>query len=519
MLASLAALTPGAAASAAVSAGYAESTVATGLTEPTAIAFLPDGRMLVTTKAGGLYAVADGVKTLVADLTVCTDKSMGLLGVAVDPDFASNGFVYLYRTKPAGSEGPSCPTAAGRVNEVIRVRLDGYHLAGPPAAILTGIRTDDGQHNGGGLRVGLDHRLYISTGDTGVGDFLPGGFTPPGGSTNPFAQDLGELPGKVLRIDLDGTIPSDNPFAGVPGARPEVFASGFRNPFRFGIDPVTGRLWLGDVGQNTWEELNVVRAGGDYGWPLCEGTAPPGCGPPGHVAPVFAYQQDIAGSLGASITGGAFAPCQFGSLAGQYLFGDYAADRLYSAVPNAARDGLAGEPALFADAAAGPADVVFGPDGALYHVAIKAGEVRRIAAAESSCRAAASPGELVRTPGFRTVKNADRTPPKLRLRYRRRQRARALRISVRLEEPATVTAKGKARVRANRRRYAYRAVRRPLLGAGTVRLRIRPGKRLASALRRHVAFGRRASARLSVRAVDASGNVTRTTARIALVAR
>ena len=251
MVGSLALAVP-AIADASVPSGFGASTVAAGLVQPTAIAFRPDGGMLVTEKGGALRLVRGSETVTLTSLPVCTDKSMGLLGVAVDPGFSLNGFIYLYRTRPVGNEGPGCPTEPGRVNEIVRLRLEGDRVAEGPVPIFTGIRTDNGQHNGGTLRIGLDGKLYVSTGDTGVGDFLPGGFTPPGGSTNPFAQILGELPGKVLRIGLDGGIPADNPFVGVAGAREEVFAYGFRNPFRFGVDPVTGWLWLGDVGQNTW---------------------------------------------------------------------------------------------------------------------------------------------------------------------------------------------------------------------------------------------------------------------------
>src|SRR4051794_24646056 len=118
--------------SAATSAGFVQSTVATGLNEPTAIAFLPDGTLLVTEKGGALRLVREGRNSTLADLNVCTEKSMGLLGVAVDPRFGSNGYVYLYRTKPAGAEGPSCPTVAGRVNEVVRVRLTGDQVTEGP---------------------------------------------------------------------------------------------------------------------------------------------------------------------------------------------------------------------------------------------------------------------------------------------------------------------------------------------------------------------------------------------------
>ena len=111
---------------------------------------------------------------------------------------------------------------------------------------LTGIRTDGGNHDGGTLRIGPDQKLYVSVGDTGIGDSGP-----PGASTNPYSQDRGALEGKVLRLELDGLTPAaGNPFIGVAGARPEVYAFGLRNPFRMSFDPQTGRLWVGDVGQS-----------------------------------------------------------------------------------------------------------------------------------------------------------------------------------------------------------------------------------------------------------------------------
>ena len=495
-------------ADASVPSGFGESTVAAGLAQPTAIAFRPDGGMLVTEKGGAVRLVRGAETVTLTSLTVCTDKSMGLLGVAVDPGFSLNGFIYLYRTRPVGNEGPGCPTEPGRVNEIVRLRLEGDRVAEGPVPIFTGIRTDNGQHNGGTLRIGLDGKLYVSTGDTGVGDFLPGGFTPPGGSTNPFAQILGELPGKVLRIGLDGGIPADNPFVGVAGAREEVFAYGFRNPFRFGVDPVTGHLWLGDVGQNTWEELDIVRAGGNYGWPLCEGTDPPGCDPQGHVPPAFQYEQDVAGSLGASITGGAFAPCGFGDFAGQYFFGDYASDRLYRAVPNVARDGLAAAPAPFGDLAAGPVDIVFGPDGALYYVAIKAGEVRRVAAAGDSCPEPSPPmrpgGSGPSAPAGGVT--ADRTAPKVRLRVRSPQAIGPLEVFVRVDERATVEVSAKVRVRGRERARRYISARRWVTQGKEVRLRLRLSKRVRASLRR--AAGRQPlAARLRLSAADGSGNV------------
>jgi glucose/arabinose dehydrogenase len=363
-------------------AGYTDTLVAGGLAEPTAIAFLPDGRLLVTEKGGfsgsrnAAVKLVDGVGTsTLGTIPVCAGNEMGLLGVAVDAEFAANGFVYLYRTESAGG----CVGAAGRSNQVVRVTTDGSSLAAL-TVLLNGIRTDNGNHDGGVLRYNpTDGKLYVGVGDTGRGDNIGC----PGSSTNPYAQDLGALEGKILRLDLDGGVPADNPFVGQPGARGEVFAAGFRNPFRFSFDPATGSLWVGDVGDLTVEEIDVVGAGENHGWPRCEGTAPAGCAEPGDSAPVFVYAHsaDCGGTppfLGASVTGGSFAGEAFGDEAGHYVFGDYSSNTLYRLVPNASRDGVVGGATVIATDAAGPVDFVTGPDGAVYYVSINAGEVRRL---------------------------------------------------------------------------------------------------------------------------------------------
>src|SRR5262249_13646457 len=267
-LLSLATLTFTAAASAAGTpiSGFQETVFQGGLSGPTAIAFLPDGRLLIT-EQGGALKLSDGtaVKTL-ATIPVCSQSEMGLLGVAVDPNFSSNGFIYLYRT----TNTDCSPT--GRVNGVVRVTMgpgDTVNLASL-TVLVDGARTDDGNHDGGCLRIGPDGKLYVGVGDTGLGDNQGG----PGSSTNPYSQDLTVLMGKVLRLTLDGTIPSDNPFVGQPPKRPEIFAYGFRNPFRFSFDPITHKLWLADVGDLTVEEIDIVTSGGNYGWPHCEGNLP-----------------------------------------------------------------------------------------------------------------------------------------------------------------------------------------------------------------------------------------------------
>ncbi len=370
--------------------GFDDTSVISGLSFPTAVAFLPNGRMLVTQKGGALLRVDAGVATTLTTIPVCSGSEMGLLGVAVDPNFATNGFVYLYRTDSSGG----CGSATGRSNQVVRVTVSG-NTAGSLMVLLTGIRTDNGNHDGGCLRIGPDGKLYVGAGDTGNGD----NFGCPGDPVNPYAQDLNELEGKVLRLNLDGTIPSDNPFFNQVGKRGEVFAYGFRNPFRFSFDPNSGRLWLADVGDLAWEEIDIVTAGGNYAWPHCEGTNPTGCEQPGDVDPIFTYPHSSAqagcpalpaGSLGTCIIGGAFAGAAFGAMAGDYVFGDCTSSDIYIATPNGTRDDIAGTPTLISSNAHVPSDFVPGPDGAIYYTQEGNGEVRRLAVTGATTTTTAS---------------------------------------------------------------------------------------------------------------------------------
>jgi glucose/arabinose dehydrogenase len=358
--------------------GWTDTAYVSGLSAPSAIAFLPDGRLVIAQK-GGAVRLWDGSLSTLGTIPVCSSSEMGLLGVAVDPSFGSNGFLYLYRTLPGT---PTACSTTGRVNEVVRVTMSGGSV-GSLTVLLTGIRTDNGNHDGGGLRVGPDGKLHVSVGDTGLGDNQGC----PGSSTNPYAQDLAALEGKMLRLNLDGTIPADNPFVGQPGVREEIHALGFRNPFRFGFDPVNGNLWVADVGDFAFEEFDIVTPGGNYGWPHCEGVRPTGCQNPGDVDPVFIYShgggcpgEALVPSLGSCVIGGAFAGPSFGpGLDGHYFFGDCISNAIFHAVPTPARDGFVGTPETIVTDAGVPSDVVFGPDGALYYVAIAGGEVRRVA--------------------------------------------------------------------------------------------------------------------------------------------
>jgi glucose/arabinose dehydrogenase len=353
--------------------GFSDTSYVSGLAAPTATAFLPDGRLLIT-QQGGALILFDGIMTTpLGTIAVCSSSEMGLLGVAVDPSFGTNGLIYLYRTHQGSS--PPCG-GTGRVNEVVSVVMTGTSISAP-TVLLTGIRTDNGNHDGGVLRIGPDGKLYVGVGDTGLGDNQGG----PGSSTNPYAQDLNELEGKILRLNLDGTAPSDNPFFGMVGKRAEIFAYGFRNPFRMSFDGApTNSLWVADVGDLTFEEIDIVTSGKNYSWPYCEANAPSGCMMAGDVAPVFVYPHSGGTSLGTCIIGGSFVGAAFGS-AGDYVFGDCTSSDIYRATLNGTRDGFTGSPVLISSSAATPADFVTGPDGAIYYAAETGGEIRRLAVA------------------------------------------------------------------------------------------------------------------------------------------
>lgn len=357
--------------------GFDATVVVRDLSEPTAARFAPDGRLFILEKRGTVRVwTAEGglVAEPLLTLPTCTRSEMGLLGLDFDPGFATNGFLYLYATHPPGGDPARCEdgSPAGRENRLVRVTVAG-DVVDPASLVVVfdGIATDGGNHDGGDVHVGPDGFLYIGPGDTGRGDFGD-----PGDSTNPYARDLQRPEGKILRMTLDGQPAPGNPFLGQGGAADFVFASGFRNPFRFTFDPQTSLLWAADVGQNTWEEIDVVRAGDDLGWPMCEGHAPQSVCPGGTVSPVHVYGH---GNDDASITGGVFYEGDLlAGLRGQYLFGDFVRSTIWRAELDGTRTGLAGDPEVFARDAGGPVSFTVGPDGAIYYVAIGPGQVIRI---------------------------------------------------------------------------------------------------------------------------------------------
>lgn len=329
-------------------AGFQEELVAYGLNLPTAAEYAPDGRLFLLEKGGRIRIIKNGKLLAEPFLNVEVNSlsERGLLGIAFDPDFATNHYIYIYRTTP--DPDPR--------NQVERYTASGdIALAGSQKVLLEGIHSDAGFHNGGCLRFGPDGKLYISTGDGGL---------------NPsFAQDKANLNGKILRINPDGSIPLDNPFAGQSGARGEVWAYGLRNPWRFAIHPVSGLMAIGEVGENIFEELNIGTAGANYGWPQTEGPT----NNPSLTPPVYAYDHQTGG---ASIVAGFF--YTGAGYPGKYrnvlFFTDYVRGfiktiRLQSEPPSAQ---------TFATGLNTPVHMFQSPDGSLLYVSFNRGEIRRL---------------------------------------------------------------------------------------------------------------------------------------------
>jgi len=312
------------------------------LNDLTAMDFAPDGRLFVLEKKGNVRIVKGRSvnPTPFLSIPVRADVERGLDGITLDPGFATNGYVYLYYT------------GQDLVNRLVRVTADPAQpdLALPNSMIvlLEGISAETGLHNGGSLHFGLDGMLYVGTGDAG---------------NSALAADLSSLNGKILRLNVaafpGSIIPADNPFVATPGARPEIFASGFRNPFTAAVDPASGMLYVNDVGGSTAEEINEVAAGGFYGWPQAEGAA----GKPGITDPVHTYAHRGQGELDSAITGGVFYdgdsfPAEY---RGRYFFSDYARRfiRVLDPAPKQVTTFL--DPQF-----KNTIDLDVGPDGALY---------------------------------------------------------------------------------------------------------------------------------------------------------
>ncbi|MGH6631149.1 MAG: PQQ-dependent sugar dehydrogenase, partial [Burkholderiales bacterium] len=315
----------------------------------------PDGRFFVTEQGGALRVIKSGTLLAAPFLTVSVNSSgeRGLLGVAFDPNFASNRYIYIYYT-----------TAASPIhNRVSRFTASGANpdVAQAGEMVLLDLENLSAtNHNGGALHFGADGKLYIAAGENAVGS---------------NSQSFSNLLGKILRLNADGTIPADNPFYGsTAGNNRAIWARGLRNPFTFAIQPGTGRMLINDVGQNTWEEIDEGVAGANYGWPSSEG--PLGCTAAGFTCPLYAYDH----SQGCAITGGVFydpaSPSFPSNYDGKYFFADYCGNWIKLIDPDAPPDDNAA--GSFATGISAPVDLRVGADGSLYYLARNAGAVGRI---------------------------------------------------------------------------------------------------------------------------------------------
>jgi glucose/arabinose dehydrogenase len=336
---------------AALPAGFTETQIA-GLSNPTAMEIAPDGRIFVCQQGGSLRVIKNGAVLAAPFLTlnVDPDGERGLLGIAFDPNFATNNFLYLYYTVPSSP----------RHNRVSRFTANGDVVVPGSETIIWELDnlTSATNHNGGAIHFGPDGKLYIAAGENATGS---------------NAQTLGNMLGKVLRINSDGTIPTDNPFFNTAtGNNRSIWALGLRNPFTFAFQPGTGRLFINDVGQNTWEEINDGIAGSNYGWPNTEGAT----NNPAFRSPLFSYGHGFSGTTGCAIAGGAFynpGVVQFpSSFVGKYFFADLCSGwiRVFDPATATAAD--------FASGISNPVDLKVGADGSLYYLARGSGSVFRV---------------------------------------------------------------------------------------------------------------------------------------------
>jgi glucose/arabinose dehydrogenase len=383
----------------------------TGVSQPTAVAFLPDGRIVVTERTGGVVVrTTDG--TLVTAGTFPANSGpgeQGLLNVLPHPDFGNNHLLYFYYSADASAGG-----SAGDRHRVVTVELgDDNTLDMSTENVLVSGLMGPANHNGGGLSTYGDY-LFVGTGDTGSNSNAPPGEN----VSNYYGTCLTNAQGKLLRVHLDGSIPTDNPLVGQTvtacggstgteptttsdSPREDIFAWGFRNAFRVWADPQTGNVWVGNVGEITFEMIQVVPPGGavHFGWPFREGNKGlptescqdivPNVGDCADAA--YVCEQSGGGNTPPddpdipndcdSMTGGLILnDCQWpADFEGRYVFGDYTSDRVWTLPINDTRDDVIGEREDLATLTAGPVGFAEN-NGALYVVSHAGnGHITRIA--------------------------------------------------------------------------------------------------------------------------------------------
>lgn len=289
--------------------------------------FLDNGDMWVTEQAGKIWVVKDGnlQKEPVLDLGSKIMKlnngyeERGLLGITLHPDFKTNKKFYTFYSRSSKGKG------VNHTGVVAEYQLsEGGAIDPESGRIILTVDEPDGNHNGGSLQFGPDGYLYVSLGDGG------GQHDKHGKIGN--GQDMSTLLGKILRIDVNTPkgykVPGDNPFVGKDNVRPEIWAYGFRNPYRISFDRKTGELFVGEVGQDLWEEVDIIQKGANYGWRIVEGThchnaentPDDSCDTAGITMPIAEYSH----KEGVSIMGGfVYRGSQIPELEGKYVFADW----------------------------------------------------------------------------------------------------------------------------------------------------------------------------------------------------
>ncbi|MEI8197576.1 MAG: PQQ-dependent sugar dehydrogenase, partial [Phycisphaerae bacterium] len=322
--------------------GFSDVVVSAGLSFPMAMDFAPDGRLFVTEKGGAVRIIENGQLLSTPFATVSTNAGAegGLMGIAFDPKFSQNHYVYVYYTAVT-------PTTHNRLSRFVA----NGDTAGPEQILVDDMPDQiGGFHQAGAIHFGADGKLYVARGDEMQKEAV--------------SQELTSIDGKILRYNPDGSIPTDNPFYNqTTGIYRAIYALGFRNPFTFAVQPGTGRIFVNDVGDMVYEDVKDLVAGGRYGWPVYEGPTTD----PNYIAPIFYYDHSTGHDygFGASITGGAFYnptnpqyPAQY---TGEYFFADWGGGWIRVLNINTLTA------TTFAPAW-NPIDLKIGPDGGLYYL-------------------------------------------------------------------------------------------------------------------------------------------------------
>lgn len=346
-----------------IAPGFADELVAGGMSNVTAMEFAPDGRAFVTQQGGALRVIKNGALLATPFLSLSVDSAgeRGLLGVAFDPDYATNRFIYVYYTVPGGGGAAhnrvSRFTASAANPDVVQAGTE------VPILDLDNL-TGATNHNGGAIHFGPDGKLYVAVGEN---------------ATRANAQTLANRHGKMLRINADGSIPTDNPFyTTAVGANRSIWALGLRNPFTFAFDPLDGTMHINDVGEGSFEEINVGVAGANYGWPTYEGPEP--TPNPNFADPLFAYARNAPGDDGGNvIAGGTFYRRPAGAANplpdaynGDYFYADSGRGWVRWLNDNTAQTSLA------LNGTFGIVDLKTGPDGSVYYITRNGNSLRRL---------------------------------------------------------------------------------------------------------------------------------------------